>query len=128
MLLQGMCDRKSGTVVNISSVAGRKLFPAHSVYCATKHFVHALTDAVREETSAAGVRCSIVAPGVVETPLLSHGTNEAIKAGYREWKSGELRGEPLVPEDVARAVKFIYDQPPHVCIREVLMAPTYQKS
>jgi NADP-dependent 3-hydroxy acid dehydrogenase YdfG len=98
------------------------------VYCATKFAVHAFTEALREETAAAGVRCSIVASGVVETPLLSHGTNEAIKSGYRTWKSKELRDEPLVPEDVARSVMFIFSQPPHVCIREILLASVYQKS
>ncbi len=52
----------------------------------------------------------------------------AWQEGYHKWKAGELKGAPLTPEDVARSALFIYQAPAHVCIREVLMAPTFQKS
>lgn len=67
-----MYERKKGTIINISSIAGRKTFPNHSVYCATKFAVHAFTEALREEASQHNVRVCIVAPGVVETEVPPH--------------------------------------------------------
>src|SRR3546814_763757 len=94
-VLAGMIERQSGTIINISSIAGRKAFPNHAAYCATKFGVHALTETVREEVSAHNVRCITVAPGVVETELLSHTTSDAIKEGYQKWKDEGLKGKPL---------------------------------
>ena len=66
-VLAGMIERKHGTVVNVSSVAGRKTFPAHSVYCGTKFAVHAMTEGMREEVAPHNVRFVTIAPGAVET-------------------------------------------------------------
>jgi NADP-dependent 3-hydroxy acid dehydrogenase YdfG len=67
-----MYEREKGTIINISSIAGRKTFPDHSVYCATKFAVHAFSEALREEASQHNVRVVIVAPGVVETEVRVH--------------------------------------------------------
>ena len=127
-VLSRMIDRRAGTIINISSIAGRKTFGNHAAYCATKFGVHALTETVREEVSSSGIRCITVAPGVVETELLSHTTSEEIKAGYQQWKEEGLRNQPLTSEDVARSVVFVYAQPPHVCIRELVIGPTFQQA
>ncbi|AQS38126.1 short chain dehydrogenase [Shewanella psychrophila] len=50
-VLGNMKARKIGTIITVSSVAGRKTFPNHSAYCATKFAVHALTENIREEVS-----------------------------------------------------------------------------
>ena len=86
-VLAGMKARKTGTIINISSVAGRKTFPNHAAYCATKFAVHALTENIREEVAMDDVRLITIAPGAVETELLSHTTDDAIKAGYHDWKT-----------------------------------------
>ncbi len=126
-VLAGMLERRSGTIVNVTSIADRKLFPNHAVYCATKYAVKAFTEGVRMEASASGVRCIVVAPGVVETELLSHTTSDEIKKGYEGWKDGELKGQPLRPEDIAQCVHFAYSMPAHVTVRELVVGPTYQK-
>ncbi|WPM84380.1 SDR family oxidoreductase [Apirhabdus apintestini] len=82
----GMIARKAGTIINISSVAGRKTFPNHVAYVGTKFAVHGLSENLREELSAHDVRVVVIAPGAVETSLLSHTTNEDIKTGYQAWK------------------------------------------
>lgn len=125
-VLAGMKQRGSGTIINISSVAGRKTFPDHAAYCATKFAVHALTENIREEVSGTGVRLAVIAPGVVETELLSHTTDEGIKAGYQQWKEGI--GGAIGPQVVADAIMFAYNQPPNVCIREIVLAPTSQQA
>ena len=48
-VLPSMIKRQTGTIINVSSVAGRKTFPNHAAYCGTKFAVHALTENIRED-------------------------------------------------------------------------------
>ncbi|MFA8298937.1 MAG: SDR family oxidoreductase [Hyphomicrobiales bacterium] len=122
-VLPSMKERKTGTIINVGSIAGRKTFPNHSVYCGTKFAVHAMTDNIRQEASASGVRVIVVAPGAVETELLSHNTPETID-GYNQWK--ENIGGALSVKYVVNSMVFAYQQPQSVCIREIVMAATGQ--
>lgn len=124
-VLAPMRARNTGTIINISSIAGRKTFPDHAAYCGTKFAVHAITENVREEVAASDVRVITIAPGAVETELLSHTTSEEIKAGYESWKAA--MGSILAADDVARAIEFAYQQPQDVCIREIVIASTRQQ-
>ncbi|HCG8092360.1 SDR family oxidoreductase [Vibrio parahaemolyticus] len=124
-VLTSMKARNSGTIINISSIAGKKTFPDHAAYCGTKFAVHAISENVREEVAASNVRVTTIAPGAVETELLSHTTSQDIKDGYDAWKVD--MGGVLVADDVARAVMFAYQQPQNVCIREIALAPTKQQ-
>lgn len=124
-VLAPMKARRSGTVINISSIAGRKTFGAHAAYCGTKFAVHAISENVREEVADSNVRVTTIAPGVVETELLSHTTSDDIKGGYEGWKQDI--GGALVPDDIARTVLFAYQQPQGMCIREIVVAPTRQQ-
>lgn len=124
-VLGSMVKRNSGTIVNISSIAGRKTFPDHAAYCATKFAVHALTENIRGEVAGSNVRMTVIAPGVVETDLLSHTTDAAIVDGYKAWKANTIE-QGLNPDDIARAIEFAYSQPQNVCIREIVIADTKQ--
>ncbi|EGR2183063.1 SDR family oxidoreductase [Vibrio parahaemolyticus] len=124
-VLASMKARNSGTIINISSIAGKKAFPDHAAYCGTKFAVHAISENVREEVAASNVRVTTIAPGAVETELLSHTTSQDIKDGYDAWKVD--MGGVLAADDVARAVMFAYQQPQNVCIREIALAPTKQQ-
>ncbi|CCN72100.1 SDR family oxidoreductase [Vibrio nigripulchritudo] len=124
VVLAKMKARKSGTVINISSIAGRKTFPSHAAYCGTKFAVHAITENIREEVADDSVRMITIAPGAVETELLSHTTSDEIKAGYEDWKEG--MGGVIVPEDIANAISYAYNQPQNVCVREIVIAATRQ--
>ncbi|WDD97649.1 SDR family oxidoreductase [Thalassomonas actiniarum] len=124
-VLADMKERNTGTIVNISSIAGRKTFGNHAAYCGTKFAVHAISENVREEVADANVRVITIAPGAVETELLSHTTSDEIIAGYQSWK--EDMGGVLAAVDVANAVSFAYRQPQNVCIREIVLAATRQQ-
>ena len=126
-VVAGMIERKHGTIINVSSVAGRKTFPNHVAYVGTKFAVHGLSENLREELSPHNVRVITIAPGDVETELLGHTTDEAIKTGYQAWKQ-DMGGTVLSAEDVASAIAFAYQQPQNVCIREIVMAATRQQS
>ncbi|QQE10307.1 SDR family oxidoreductase [Planctomycetota bacterium] len=124
-VLKPMVERNGGTIINVSSVAGRKTFPNHVVYCGTKFAVHAITENLREEVAEHNVRLTTIAPGAVETELLSHTTDDSIKAGYDDWKT-QMEGV-ISADDVARSIYFAYDQPQSVCIREIVLAKTTQQ-
>lgn len=124
-VLSGMKARRHGTVINISSIAGRKTFPNHSAYCGTKFAVHAISENVREEVADFNVRVITIAPGAVETELLSHTTSKEIKSGYEDWKKN--MGGVIVPENIADSVFFAYMQPQNVCIRKIVIAATRQQ-
>ena len=124
-VLDGMMQRGAGTIINISSIAGRKTFPNHAAYCATKFGVHALSENLREEVAMSGVRVVTIAPGAAETELLSHTTDQGIKSGYDQWK--EHMGGVIEAQVIADAVMYAYNQPAHVCIREIVLAATRQE-
>lgn len=126
-VLGGMIERNHGTVINVGSVAGRKTFPNHVAYVGTKFAVHAISENLREEVAAHNVRVITIAPGAVETELLGHTTDEAIKSGYQDWKAG-MGGVVLSADDVANAIRYAYEQPQGVCIREIVLAATRQQA
>ncbi len=123
-VLDDMVARREGTVINISSIAGRKTFDNHAVYCGTKYAVHAITEAVRRELSGSNVRLIVLAPGVVDTPLLSHTSDEQIKADYNVWKKSIHGG--LDAGTIAECALFAYRMPQSVCLREMVIAATLQ--
>lgn len=125
IVLPGMIERKNGTIINISSIAGKKTFPNHAAYCGTKFAVHAISENVREEVAKHNVRIVTIAPGAVETELLGHTTSAEIKAGYEEWKKQMVK--ILAAEDIARGILYAYSQPPGVCVREVVINATKQE-
>ena len=125
VVLSAMKERKSGTIINVSSVAGRKTFANHAAYCGTKFAVSAISENVREEVADFGVRVTSICPGAVDTELLSHTTSNEIKKGYEDWK--QTMGGALVADDVARAALFVHQQPQAVCIRELLITATRQQ-
>ena len=126
-VVAGMVERKHGTIINVSSMAGRKTFPNHVAYVGTKFAVHGLSENLREELAPHNVRVVTIAPGAVDTELLSHTTDEEIKTGYRAWKQ-DMGGTVLCANDVASAIVYAYQQPQSVCIREIVMAATRQQA
>ncbi len=124
IVLADMMARQTGTIVNVSSIAGKKSFPQHAAYCASKFGVHALTEVTREEVAHTNVRLMLIAPGAAETELLGHTSDPTIKADYETWKQDI--GGAMAPEHVAEAIRFMYQMPQQVNIRELVIAATGQ--
>src|SRR3954454_1188030 len=122
--IEGMVEQGSGDVVNISSVAGRVARYGSGVYNASKWAVNAFSESLRQEVTGRGVRISLVEPGMVATELSDHITQPAAKAASKEMAANMT---PLQAEDIARAIRYVVTQPPHVAINEVLVRPTDQE-
>ena len=119
-----MVEKKSGHIVNISSVAGRIVFPAGSVYCATKHAVTAFSEGLRQELSVRkNIRITSIEPGVVQTELTDTITERALQAFIEKGKS--MAG--LQAEDISNAIIFAIEAPNHVNVNEILIRPTTQE-
>lgn len=124
VILPDMIKRNEGTIINISSIAGKKTFTNHGIYCGSKFAVHAITESIREEVADKNVRIIVIAPGVVETNLLSHTTDENIKSDYIEWKRSI--GNGLNASDIVNCIEFAYNMPQDICVREIVIAKTKQ--
>ena len=125
IVLPSMTERRQGTIINMSSLAGKKTFTNHAAYVASKFGAHGLSETIREEVSGSNVRVSLVAPGAAETELLTHVTDQGALTDYQAWKES-MGGITLDPVHVAETVKFIYDMPQEVTIREIDIAATAQ--
>ncbi|MEA2273056.1 MAG: hypothetical protein QOI98_1764 [Solirubrobacteraceae bacterium] len=117
LVLPGMRERRSGRVVNISSVAGKVTMPGSGVYSASKFAIEAMSDALRFELSGFGVHVVLVQPGPIRTQFTA-GANEtlsgdgdaspyadfhaAVAKADAEGDQSRLAGDP---EDVAKVVE-----------------------
>jgi len=120
--LPHMLEQKSGHIVSIGSVAGRRPFPGAAVYSATKFAMRSLGWGLHLELgNAHGIRVTDIQPGYVATELIDDQPD--LKAAWDDAWSG-LR--TLQPEDVARAVEFAVTAPDHVSVSEILVRPTDQ--
>jgi NADP-dependent 3-hydroxy acid dehydrogenase YdfG len=112
-----------GTVVQMSSVAGRVARKGLAAYNATKFAVNAFSEGLRQEVGPRGVRVVVVEPGVVETELMSHITHDDTREEFGQWAAGMRQ---LQPEDIAEAVRYAATAPRHVSVNEILIRPTDQ--
>ena len=125
IVMNDMKDRQCGTIINIASIAGVKTFHNHAAYCASKYGVVGLSEVARSELSPFNVRVMRVCPGAVSTELLSHTTSEEIKEGYEKWKA-TVGASSITAEDVAKTIRFAYEMPQGVNLREIQIADTRQ--
>ncbi len=112
-----------GAVVQVSSTAGRVVRSGTAVYNATKFGLNAFSESLRQEVTQRGVRVVVVEPGIVETELRDHITNQAAKDGITELARSVRQ---LQADDVANAVLYAVTQPEHVAVNEILVRPTDQ--
>lgn len=120
-IIPHMTKRGDGHVVNLGSVSGRWVYPGGGVYCATKHAVRALSEGLRMDLSGTGVRVTNIEPGLAETEfsVVRLGTQDKANKVYADMT-------PLVARDLAEAIVWSAQRPPHVNIQEMIIYPTDQ--
>lgn len=118
----GMVARNSGHVVNIGSISGRNVYSGGAVYCATKHAVKAISQALKMDLQGTAIRVSEVDPGAVETEFsMVRFDGDAARA-----KKVYANMRPLHGEDIADAVLYCVTRPAHVTVQEITVMPTDQ--
>ncbi len=90
-------------------MAGRRAVPG-SLYSSTKWAITGMGESLRQELNDTGVRVTVIEPGMTDTPFFEN----------------PLEIEPLQAEDIARAIMFAVQQPPHMDVNEILIRPTAQ--
>jgi NADP-dependent 3-hydroxy acid dehydrogenase YdfG len=106
-----------GHIVITASISGRTAYVGEPIYIATKWALVGLGKALRKEARPAGVRVSVIEPGIVDTPLVQQTAEGAAElAAVRA----------LDPQDVARMVTFVLEQPAHVNVDEIMVSPLEQ--
>jgi 3-hydroxy acid dehydrogenase / malonic semialdehyde reductase len=117
-------ENKAGHIVNISSIAGKEVYPEGNVYCASKHAVDALSKAMRIDLLPYNIKVTNIAPGAVNTEfslVRFKGDQSIADAMYNGF-------EPLVAQDIAETIYFVCSRPAHVNINDLVIVPTAQAS
>jgi NADP-dependent 3-hydroxy acid dehydrogenase YdfG len=112
--------RRVADLVNVSSVAGRRVGAGGGIYQMTKHGVGVFSEALRQEITGRFVRSSLIEPGATESELVSH-----VRQEVRDQLVANV-GQTLRAEDIADAIVYIVTRPRHVAINEILVRPTEQ--
>jgi NADP-dependent 3-hydroxy acid dehydrogenase YdfG len=115
--LPHMQRQRAGHILLMASLSGRDAYVGEPAYIASKFGVIGFGHSVRMEAGPYGIRVTLIEPGAVDTPLTRNAPKvlpliESI--------------DPLLPVDVARAVVYAYQQPPHVVINEIALRPLNQ--
>jgi NADP-dependent 3-hydroxy acid dehydrogenase YdfG len=119
-VLPTMRKQHAGHVINLSSVAGHKVFPSSAVYSATKYAVKAISEGLRQEGNGE-IRSTNISPGAVATELPS-----TISDTDTAKNVDELYDMAIDPDAIARAVAFAIEQPADVDVNELIIRPTKQ--
>ncbi|MBE9107501.1 SDR family oxidoreductase [Nostoc cf. edaphicum LEGE 07299] len=116
-----MRQQKSGHVINLSSVAGHKVFAGSAVYCATKYAVRAISEGLRLESNGE-IRSTNISPGAVATELTTTITDKDTAAGINQ-----LYEIAIDADAIARAIAYAIEQPSDVDVNEMIIRPTRQE-
>ena len=123
-VLPTMKTQKSGHIVNISSVAGRRVMKGGAVYCASKFAVTAVSEGIRQELSARdNIRVTCIEPGAVTTELGNSITDNDVIQGFSKAMAGVTF---MQPNDIAESILYAISQPNRVNVNEILIMPTEQ--
>ena len=115
-----MRARRDGVMIHTSSMAGRNVSPLSGPgYTAAKHGVVAMSHAINMEECVNGIRSTVICPGEVATPILDKRPNPV---------SAEDRARMVQSSDVGDLIRYVACLPAHVCLNEVWITPTHNRS
>ena len=115
-------SNQKGQIINIASIAGKQVYPGGNVYCASKHAVDALSQAMRIDLVSHNIKVTNIAPGAAETEfsvVRFKGDQNAANSVYDGYS-------PLLAIDIAETAYFVASRPPHVNINDIVIMPTAQ--
>ncbi|MBW4644513.1 MAG: SDR family oxidoreductase [Goleter apudmare HA4340-LM2] len=113
-ILPGMRDLGKGTIINVSSIAGKQAFPGWGAYCVSKAGLMSLTQTLAQEERAHGIRVTAICPGAVNTEIWDTST---VNANFD-------RSKMLTPEIVAQSILYTVLLPQQAVIEELTLIPS----
>lgn len=113
-ILPHLRQQQSGIIVNVSSIAGKQVFPNWGIYSVSKFGLMALTQAIAGEERANGIRVTAICPGSVNTPLWD---TETVQADFD-------RSAMLTPEMVAEGILYAVLAPAGAVVEELTIMPS----
>lgn len=113
-----MEKQQTGHFINIASVGAYQVSPTAAVYCATKFAVRAITEGLRQE-SGGHIQVTLVSPGVTESELADHISDEQARAEMKEYRRISIPASAI-----ANAILYAIEQPQEVDINEIIIRPT----
>lgn len=123
-VIPDMKEQKNGHIINISSVAGRKVMPSGAVYCATKYAVRALSEGIRQEMGPKyNTKVTAIEPGSVATELTDTITDKDVEEITKQFQDIT----PLESKDIADSILYALTQPDRTSVNEILIRPTTQE-
>lgn len=123
-VMPGMIARRSGHILNLSSVAGKQTYPNGTVYCASKAAVESISEGMRLDLNPYGIKVTNIAPGAVETEF----SLVRFKGDGKRAASVYQGFTPLSAQDIAETIAFIVTRPAHMVVADILLFPTAQAS
>ena len=118
-VLPAMRKQKDGLVINISSWFGRWVgYLAGAAYGASKHALATMTHHLNLEEGMNGIRGCVIYPGEVATPILNTRPVPPVQEDIERM---------LQPEDLGRTIRFVAEMPPHACVNELVISPTWNR-
>jgi NADP-dependent 3-hydroxy acid dehydrogenase YdfG len=118
-VLDGMRAARAGSIVVVSSWAGWTYLPiAGAAYGATKRALGPLVESINDQEGEHGIRATLLCPAEVATPILATRPNRPSEADMARM---------LKPDDVAEAAAYAIEAPPHVCLNEIVITPTFNR-
>ncbi len=113
---------RGGHIINIGSISSNVSYANGSIYCATKHAVHAISRSIREELLSTGIKVSEIMPGAVNTEF------STVRFQNDKTRADTVYAgmQPLIAEDVADLIAYCANLPEHVNLAETLILPTCQ--
>lgn len=120
-VLPAMRERKSGSIINVASWAGRIVSQMTGpAYTSTKHAILALTHSFNMDECRNGLRACCLSPGEVATPIMKQRPAPP---------SEEVMSKMMLqPDDLGRTIAFVANMPPHVCVNEILISPVANRA
>lgn len=115
-----MKKRGEGQIINIASIAGLKVVPNFTVYCATKHAVRAISEGLREENP--DIRVTTISPGLVSTELEDSTPDPQLRQGVKDFYAQHA----IPARHIADAIAYAIEQPGSVEVNEMVIRPTTQ--
>jgi NADP-dependent 3-hydroxy acid dehydrogenase YdfG len=114
-----MRAQKDGVMIHTASWAGRFISPVSGpAYTAAKHAVIAMSHSINMEEFVNGIRSTAICPAEVATPILDQRPQPL---------SAEERARMLQPDDLGDLILYVAMRPPHLCLNEILISPTWNR-